>query len=242
MAVLPVCVQRRIPLVVATTGHTPAQKRGDRGGGPRDGHADGAEHEPGGQRPDEAGRPGGEAAARARASTSRSWSGITASRRTRPAARPCTSPASSRRRWARRELRHGREGLVGERPPHEIGIHAIRVGDNVGEHTIVFSTLGETLELTHTGHTRDCYARGALQAAKFLAGRAGGTLHDERRAGAVTKLPGVSSLFRWDACKDATPFGVPQGVPPRLPGSRFSTKQDCSRSGGTYALRRTGTG
>lgn len=69
------------------------------------------------------------------------------------------------------QLRHGREGLVGERPPHEIGIHAVRVGDNVGEHTILFSTLGETLELTHRGHTRDCYARGALQAAKFLVGK-----------------------------------------------------------------------
>ena len=72
------------------------------------------------------------------------------------------------------ELRHGREGLVGERPPHEIGIHAIRVGDNVGEHTIVFSTLGETLELTHRAHARDCYVRGALQAAKFLANRPAG--------------------------------------------------------------------
>jgi len=68
-------------------------------------------------------------------------------------------------------LRHGREGIVGERPAHEIGVHAIRVGDNVGEHTIVFSTLGETMELTHRAHTRDCYARGALQAAKFLADR-----------------------------------------------------------------------
>lgn len=72
------------------------------------------------------------------------------------------------------ELRHGREGLVGERPEHEIGVHAIRVGDNVGEHTIVFSTLGETLELTHRAHARDCYARGALQAAKFLTGKAAG--------------------------------------------------------------------
>jgi 4-hydroxy-tetrahydrodipicolinate reductase len=69
------------------------------------------------------------------------------------------------------ELRHGREGLVGERPGHEIGIHAIRVGDNVGEHTIIFSALGETLELTHRAHTRDCYVRGALLAAKYLAGR-----------------------------------------------------------------------
>jgi 4-hydroxy-tetrahydrodipicolinate reductase len=72
------------------------------------------------------------------------------------------------------QLRHGREGLVGERPEHEIGIHAVRVGDNVGEHTILFSTLGETLELTHRAHTRDCYARGALQAARFLAGRPAG--------------------------------------------------------------------
>jgi 4-hydroxy-tetrahydrodipicolinate reductase len=68
-------------------------------------------------------------------------------------------------------VRHGREGLVGERPAQEIGVHAIRVGDNVGEHTIIFSTLGETLELTHRAHTRDCYVRGALQAAKFLATR-----------------------------------------------------------------------
>lgn len=67
------------------------------------------------------------------------------------------------------KIRHGREGLVGERPANEIGIHAIRVGDNVGEHTVIFSTLGETLELTHRAHTRDCYARGAIQAAKFLA-------------------------------------------------------------------------
>jgi 4-hydroxy-tetrahydrodipicolinate reductase len=71
-------------------------------------------------------------------------------------------------------IRHGREGLVGERPRQEIGMHALRVGDNVGEHTIFFSTLGETLELTHRGHSRDSYARGALQAAKFLAGKPAG--------------------------------------------------------------------
>jgi 4-hydroxy-tetrahydrodipicolinate reductase len=66
-------------------------------------------------------------------------------------------------------LRHGREGQVGERPAKEIGMHAVRSGDNVGEHTILFSTLGETMELVHKGHTRDAYVRGALQAAKFLA-------------------------------------------------------------------------
>jgi 4-hydroxy-tetrahydrodipicolinate reductase len=73
-----------------------------------------------------------------------------------------------------KHIRHGREGLVGERPGEEIGIHAVRVGDNVGEHTIVFTTLGETLELIHKAHSRDCYVRGALQAAKFLANRPAG--------------------------------------------------------------------
>lgn len=69
---------------------------------------------------------------------------------------------------------HGREGLVGERTTDEIGIHAVRGGDNVGEHTIVFTTLGETLELVHKGHSRDSYTRGALLAAKFLATKTAG--------------------------------------------------------------------
>lgn len=69
---------------------------------------------------------------------------------------------------------HGREGIVGERTADEIGVHAVRGGDNVGEHTIIFTTLGETLELVHKGHSRDSYARGALLAAKFLAYRPAG--------------------------------------------------------------------
>jgi 4-hydroxy-tetrahydrodipicolinate reductase len=71
-------------------------------------------------------------------------------------------------------FRHGREGVVGERPPDEIGIHAVRTGDNVGEHCVIFSTMGETLELIHRAHSRDCYVRGALQAAKYLANRLAG--------------------------------------------------------------------
>ncbi len=50
----------------------------------------------------------------------------------------------------------------------EIGYHALRVGDNVGEHTIVFGLMGETIEITVRGHTRDSYAYGAIAAAKFL--------------------------------------------------------------------------
>jgi 4-hydroxy-tetrahydrodipicolinate reductase len=72
------------------------------------------------------------------------------------------------------ELRHGREGLVGVRPAQEIGIHAVRAGDNVGEHTILFSALGETMELVHKSSSRDSYVRGALEAAKFLAGKPAG--------------------------------------------------------------------
>jgi 4-hydroxy-tetrahydrodipicolinate reductase len=70
--------------------------------------------------------------------------------------------------------RHGREGIVGERPRHEIGLHAVRAGDNVGQHTILFSTLGESLELVHRSSSRDSYAKGAVAAAKFLVGKEAG--------------------------------------------------------------------
>lgn len=66
---------------------------------------------------------------------------------------------------------HGREGRIGPRPQQEIGYHALRTGDNVGEHTIVFGLMGETLEVYVRGHTRDSYASGALTAAKYLTGK-----------------------------------------------------------------------
>lgn len=69
---------------------------------------------------------------------------------------------------------HGREGRIGKRPLNEIGYHAVRTGDNVGEHTIVFGMMGETIDLTVRGHTRDSYAYGALAAAKFLVQKGAG--------------------------------------------------------------------
>ncbi len=69
---------------------------------------------------------------------------------------------------------HGRSGRPGARPRNEIGYHAIRTGDNVGEHTIVFGMMGETIDLTVKGHSRDSYAYGAVAAAKFLAGKPAG--------------------------------------------------------------------
>lgn len=69
------------------------------------------------------------------------------------------------------EHRHGRHGRPGPRRHEEIGYHAVRGGDNPGEHTVVFAMLGEVLELTVRATNRDCYAKGALAAAKFLVGK-----------------------------------------------------------------------
>lgn len=75
---------------------------------------------------------------------------------------------------AQTEHVHGRHGRPGPRPRAEIGYHALRTGDNVGEHTIVFGLIGETIDLSVKGHTRDSYAYGALAAAKFLAAQKAG--------------------------------------------------------------------
>jgi 4-hydroxy-tetrahydrodipicolinate reductase len=71
-------------------------------------------------------------------------------------------------------LVHGREGLVGERKRGEIGVHAVRSGDCPGEHTVSFGLLGETLELSHRALNRDGFVRGAIDAARFLAGKPAG--------------------------------------------------------------------
>ncbi|MCS6853040.1 MAG: 4-hydroxy-tetrahydrodipicolinate reductase, partial [Gemmataceae bacterium] len=170
MAVVPICMQRGIPLVVATTGHSLAQRQ----------EIEAAAHQ-----------------TAVLIAPNMSLAVNVLMRLVRQAAELLRghgfdveiverhhrfkkdSPSGTALHLARivqqtmgqSQLRHGREGLVGERPSHEIGIHAVRVGDNVGEHTVIFSTLGETLELMHRAHSRDCYARGALQAAKFVAGK-----------------------------------------------------------------------
>jgi 4-hydroxy-tetrahydrodipicolinate reductase len=179
MTILPVCVQRRVPLIVATTGHSPAERE----------QIEAAAHE-----------------TALLMAPNMSLSVNVLMKLVRQTAESLRekgfdveiverhhrfkndSPSGTALHFARivqeamgqTQLRHGREGLVGVRPSNEIGVHAIRVGDNVGEHTIIFSTLGETLELTHRAHSRDCYVRGALQAAKFLAGRPPGryTMND----------------------------------------------------------------
>ena len=72
------------------------------------------------------------------------------------------------------DVRHGREGITGERTASEIGMHALRGGDVVGDHTVIFAGQGERVELTHKASRRDTFARGAIRAAKWGRGRGAG--------------------------------------------------------------------
>jgi 4-hydroxy-tetrahydrodipicolinate reductase len=65
-------------------------------------------------------------------------------------------------------LRHGRSGIVGERTSEEIGMHSVRGGDVVGDHTVIFADTGERVELTHKASSRDTFANGALRAAQWV--------------------------------------------------------------------------
>lgn len=63
---------------------------------------------------------------------------------------------------------YARKGMIGERTRSEIGIQAIRAGDIVGDHTVLFGTMGERVEITHRAHNRDTFAAGALRAARWV--------------------------------------------------------------------------
>jgi len=77
--------------------------------------------------------------------------------------------AEVRHQQVAKALRHGREGITGERTSAEIGMHSIRGGDVVGDHTVIFAGHGERLELTHKAASRDTFANGALRAALWVA-------------------------------------------------------------------------
>lgn len=77
------------------------------------------------------------------------------------------------------QVTHGREGLIGARPAKEIGVHAIRGGDTVGEHTVYFIGDGERIELTHKASDRKIFAQGAIRAAQWAVGQAPGIYNME---------------------------------------------------------------
>jgi 4-hydroxy-tetrahydrodipicolinate reductase len=76
--------------------------------------------------------------------------------------------ADVRKLHLEKAARHGRVGMVGERTLTEIGIHSVRGGDVVGDHTVIFANTGERLELTHKASSRDTFANGALRAALWV--------------------------------------------------------------------------
>jgi 4-hydroxy-tetrahydrodipicolinate reductase len=76
--------------------------------------------------------------------------------------------ADVRKQQLDKVARHGRVGIVGERTSSEIGMHSIRGGDVVGDHTVIYANVGERLELTHKASSRDTFANGALRAALWV--------------------------------------------------------------------------
>jgi 4-hydroxy-tetrahydrodipicolinate reductase len=76
--------------------------------------------------------------------------------------------AAVRRQQLEQVLRHGRQGITGERNAEEIGMHSLRGGDVVGDHTVIFAANGERVELTHRASSRDTFANGALRAAAWV--------------------------------------------------------------------------
>jgi len=73
-----------------------------------------------------------------------------------------------------KDVAHGRQGMIGERPASQIGLHSIRSGDVVGDHTVIFASAGERLELTHRASSRETFALGALRAARWILGKPSG--------------------------------------------------------------------
>src|SRR5688572_11736315 len=76
--------------------------------------------------------------------------------------------ADARKQQLAEVIRHGRQGIVGERTSAEIGMHSLRGGDVVGDHTVIFAANGERLELTHKAASRETFANGALRAAQWV--------------------------------------------------------------------------
>ena len=74
----------------------------------------------------------------------------------------------------KQDVMHGREGLVGARPQRQIGMHSLRGGDVVGDHTVIYATEGERVELTHKASSRMTFAGGAVRAALWLANQPAG--------------------------------------------------------------------
>ncbi len=110
----------------------------------------------------------------------------------------CAAVQEGRRSAGRAEPQvvHGRCGPTGQRPAGQIGMHSLRIGDTVGEHSVQFGTLGETISLSHVAHSRDAFAAGALRAARWIVSKPPGlyNMQDVLFGGSGGDAPGPASL------------------------------------------------
>lgn len=79
--------------------------------------------------------------------------------------------SEARKLDVQKDVAHGRQGMIGERPKAQIGMHSLRGGDAVGDHQVIFAGPGEHLALTHRASSRETFARGALRAARWIVGK-----------------------------------------------------------------------
>jgi 4-hydroxy-tetrahydrodipicolinate reductase len=79
--------------------------------------------------------------------------------------------SEARKLDAQKDVAYGRQGMVGERPKAQIGMHSLRGGDAVGNHEVIFAGPGEHLVLAHRASSRETFARGALRAARWIVGK-----------------------------------------------------------------------
>ena len=191
------CVwRRRLPLVVATTGLDAEQQDSGRSSGAENSAALVAEHEPGGEPGDEAG--GGRRAALKDHPSGADVEIIERHHRFKEDAPSGTALKFGEiiaDEMGQTKQQHGREGRPGKRPHDEIGYHAVRTGDNPGEHTIDLRPAGRDAGTDASGASnRDCYAHGALAAAKFLARQAGQAVRD------ATIVLGTVEFASWFCC------------------------------------------
>lgn len=92
-----------------------------------------------------------------------------------------------RRLDLKKDVAHGRHGIIDERPVRQIGMHSIRGGDTVGDHRVIFAGRGESLELTHKASNRETFALGALRAARWIVGKQPGLYGMEEVLGMSSK-------------------------------------------------------
>jgi 4-hydroxy-tetrahydrodipicolinate reductase len=170
MAILPECVTRRTPIVIATTGHSHEQRR----------EIEAAAHETAVlYAPNTSLGVNILLSLVKRAAELLRGRGFDVeiverhhrNKRDSPSGAALHLAAAVQEKYGEMSLRHGRSGDTGERPAREIGIHSLRMGDCLGEHTVVFAAAGEAIELSQRAISRECYVRGALQAAKFIVGK-----------------------------------------------------------------------